>query len=124
MSGDRLEGHRILVVEDEMLIALEIEDALRDLGCAIVGPAARLDEALQLAAEEAIEAAILDITIRGGHVYPVAARLAARGIPFLLASGYGNWALPADLQDRPRLTKPFLREDLQSQIKMLCRGAL
>ena len=65
--------------------------------------------------------AILDVTIRGGHVYPVAEQLLVRGIPFLLASGYGGWALPEHLQDRPRLTKPFTDRDLEEQVRLLCR---
>ena len=79
MTSDSLAGCRILVVEDEMLIAMLIEETLQELGCVVVGPVARLDTALQLASEEALDAAMLDVTIRGGHVYPVAERLLARG---------------------------------------------
>ncbi|WP_191057838.1 response regulator [Geminicoccus harenae] len=61
------------------------------------------------------------LSTRGGHVYPVAEQMLARGIPFLLASGYGGWALPEHLQDRPRLTKPFTDHDLEEQVRLLCR---
>jgi CheY-like chemotaxis protein len=120
MTTDALAGCRVLVVEDEMLIAMLIEEALQDLGCVVVGPVGKLDAALRLASEEALDAAVLDVTIRGGQVYPVAERLLARGIPFLLASGYGDWVLPESLRDQPRLTKPFTQHDLEGHVRRLC----
>lgn len=117
-----LAGRRFLVVEDEMLIAMSIEETLQGLGCVVVGPVAKLDAALRLAGEEALDAAVLDVTIRGGRVYPVAERLVVRGVPFVLASGYGEWALPESLRDRPRLTKPFTPEELEKQARLLCDG--
>ncbi len=120
MTTENLEGRRVLVVEDEMLIACMIEDVLQELGCVIVGPAGRLDAALQLATDEALDAAILDVSIRGGRVYPVANQLLVRGIPFLLSSGYGDWALPENLRDQPRLTKPFTLDDLEQKIREIC----
>lgn len=118
-----LAGRRVLVVEDEMLIAMSIEETLQGLGCVVVGPVGKLDDALRLAGDEALDAAVLDVTIRGGHVYPVAERLIARGVPFVLASGYGEWALPENLRDRPRLTKPFAPQELGEQARLLCGGA-
>ncbi len=120
MTSDSLAGCRILVVEDEMLIAVLIEQILEELGCVVVGPVARLDAALRLASQEALDAAILDVAIRGGHVQPVAEQLLARGIPFVLASGYGDWSLPENLRDQPRLTKPFTQVDLEQHVKLLC----
>lgn len=122
MTADSLIGRRILVVEDEMLIALIIEETLQDLGCVVVGPVGRLDAALQLATDEVLDAAVLDVSVRGGKVYPVAEQLLARGIPFLLASGYGEWALPEAFRDRPRLTKPFTPERLEEQVRSLCEN--
>lgn len=122
MAPDRLAGYRILVVEDEMMIALLIEVTLQELGCVVVGPVSTLDAALLLAREATLDAAILDVTIRGGDVYPVAKALRDRGIPFVLASGYGDWALPEAVQDQPRLTKPFTPRDLEAQIRLLCCG--
>jgi DNA-binding response OmpR family regulator len=119
MSGTEIAGRRILVVEDEMLIAMIIEDAVRDSGGEIVGPVATLEAALKLAAEEEFDAAILDVTIHGGKVYPVAELLLKRGIPFVFASGYGDWALPEELRDKPRLTKPFTLAALEEQIRLL-----
>ncbi len=94
MPTDDPAGWRVLVVEDETLIAVLIEETLRDLGCVVVGPVSTLAAALRLASDDALDASILDVTIRGGKVYPVAERLLARDIPFVLASGYGEWALP------------------------------
>jgi CheY-like chemotaxis protein len=71
MAQCRPAGLRILLVEDEMLIAILIEDLLQGLGCHVVGPVSRLDAALRLAHREALDAAILDVCIRGGQVYPL-----------------------------------------------------
>ena len=117
MTTDALEGCRILVVEDETLIAIDIENVLLDLGCEIVGPTGKLEIALQLARDETFDAAILDVTIRGGKTYAVAEMLRARGIPFVLASGYGDWTLPEPLRDQPRLTKPFTQAQLEEKVR-------
>jgi len=118
MSGGA--GRRVLIVEDETLIALMIEDALKDEGYEIVGPTGKLETALRLADEGTPDIAVLDVSIRGGKVYPVAERLLARGVPFVLASGYGDWALPENLRDQPRLTKPFTVQQLVLQVEKLC----
>ena len=111
---------RILVVEDDLAIAVLIEEVLQDIGCIVVGPVGKLDAALRLASEEALDAAILDVTIRGGKVFSVVQHLQARGVPFALASGYGDWALPEALQNKPRLVKPFTAGDLRAQVRSLC----
>ncbi len=118
MATDTLAGCRVLVVEDEMVIALLIEEALQELGCIVVGPVAKLDAALRLAADEVLDVAVLDVNIRGGHVYPVAEQLQARGVPFVFASGYEDWALQEAFRDRPRLIKPFTSEDLVKQVQV------
>lgn len=106
-----------------MVIVLMIEDTLQELGCIVVGSASKLDAALRLATDEVLDVAILDVNIRGGHVYPVAERLQARGVPFVLASGYGDWALDEAFRDHPRLIKPFTMKDLEEQIKAALRRA-
>jgi two-component SAPR family response regulator len=123
MSGNEGAGCRVLVVEDDMLIAVAIEQVLDALDCQVVGPVAMLEKALKLAQGDSFDGAILDITIRGGKVYPVAELLLARGIPFVFASGYGDWALPEALRDQPRLMKPFTVTELEEQIKLLCSAA-
>lgn len=112
-------GCRMLVVEDEMTIVLVIEEALRSLGARIVGPASRLDAALLLASETPIDAAILDVNIRGGNSYPVADILATKGVPFIFCSGYSDWVLEERHRDRPRLTKPFNSRDLENRLLQL-----
>jgi DNA-binding response OmpR family regulator len=112
-------GCRVLVVEDETLIAVLIEETLVAMECKILGPAAKLETALQLAREGGFDIAILDVTVRGGKVYPVAEELLARGIPFVLASGYGDWALPNALRDQRRLLKPFTPAMLEQEVRVL-----
>ena len=119
MPDSKLASRRILVVEDSPVIAVVIEDMLKDSGCIVIGPAGNMAVALDLAASEKFDAAILDVNIRGGKIYPVAHILAERGIPFILASGYADWTLPADLADRPRLVKPFTAHHVEEKLGAL-----
>lgn len=112
-------GRRVFVVEDEMLVALTIEDALNDLGAEIVGPVSQLDVALNMATNTGFDAAILDVNIRGGTTYTVADILAARDIPFVFCSGYGEWAIEERHRGRPRLSKPYSSQDLEDQVLAL-----
>ena len=98
---------RILVVEDEAAISILMEDMLLDLGVEMVGPASRLDSALQLAREADFDAAILDINIAGVQSYPVGDVLRGRGIPVIFATGYGSSILPERFKSCPILHKPF-----------------
>jgi CheY-like chemotaxis protein len=104
---------RVLVVEDEMMLAMLMEDFLEEFGCTIVGPAASIDNALRLITTEKIDGAMLDLNLAGVAAYPVADELARLRIPFVFVSGYGNQELRDDYNDRPRLPKPFRRLDLQ-----------
>lgn len=104
----RFSGKRILVVEDEFLVALGLEDNLRSMGCAVIGPAQSLASAMQMAAREQVDAALLDVNLAGEAVYPAASILAERGIPFLFCSGYtGAGRIPVEFADVPRVTKPY-----------------
>lgn len=105
-------GLRVLVVEDQMIIAMEIEDVLGALGCVIAGPVGKLAAALQMAQEGAFDAAILDVNLDGEMVFPVAAMLLERRIPFAFASGYGKSSLPPEWHDTPHLGKPLRSEEL------------
>lgn len=118
MSID-LTGRRILVVEDSPMIATVLDDMLRDLGCMVVGPVGNVAIAVELAGRETIDAAIIDVNIRGGKVFPAADALAARDIPFLLASGYADWSMPEYLQGRPRLAKPYTAAMVESALRNL-----
>lgn len=103
-----------------MIIALMIEQVLAELGCDIVGPIGKLSLAVATAQEQAIDAAILDVNIRGGVIFPVAEILEGRGIPFVFSSGYGDWALPEAFREQRRLTKPFTVEELEARVRDLC----
>jgi DNA-binding response OmpR family regulator len=120
---DRAARLRVLVVEDEPLIGMDIEDAVAGLGHDVVGPIAELDEALDLATIAALGCAILDINILGGNSYPVADILLKRGVPVLLLSGYGEQTLPARLHEEARLPKPFTGAQLDKEIRDLCARA-
>jgi DNA-binding response OmpR family regulator len=115
--GDR----RVLVAEDEFVIALEIEDTLRRAGYEVVGPAATAGEAERLAAEEPLDAAVLDLELRDGTAVAAADALAGRGIPFVFLSGYGAEVLPGHLRGRAVLDKPFAVERLPAAVEAAAR---
>ncbi len=98
---------RLLLVEDEPLVAMMLEDVLGEAGYAVVGPIAQLDAALAAAQAEAVDLALLDVNLMGKHVYPAAAALAARNIPFVFMTGYGDGSLPAEFARRPSVSKPY-----------------
>jgi CheY-like chemotaxis protein len=102
----------VLVVEDDALVAFDLESMLESAGCAVVGPAARLDEAIVLASEGLFDVALLDIHLRGEVVYPVADILTGRGIPFLFLSGYGEGDLPSRFHGCPLYRKPYSAQAL------------
>jgi len=107
-----LQGLRVLIVEDEALIASFLEDALTDLGCEVIGPASTMKDALRLAREAVIDGAGLDINIAGEKVYAVADILAERGLPFVFMTGYGKAGLRESDRGRPVLQKPYNLERL------------
>jgi PAS domain S-box-containing protein len=100
-----IEGLRLLIVEDATLLALELEAGLVEAGAEIVGAACDIKEALSLA-ELPMDAAVLDVNLGGSLVTPVAQRLAARGIPFVFATGYGERGAPGEF-DAPVVRKPY-----------------
>ena len=123
-SDPDLRGLRLLVLEDEMIVGMLVEDMLTDLGCVVIGPAPTVDEALRLVADEAIDAALLDVNLgQGGSGYPVATELAARGLPFAFVTGYGPDGLPDAWRGRPTLQKPFQMAALQLVVAELARAA-
>ena len=99
-------------VEDEMMVAMLIEDMLDELGYSIVGPFAHIDEALEAARELQFDAALLDFNLNGKNTYPVAWTLRERNIPFLFATGYGSSILNSNFMGIPLLQKPFQQRDL------------
>lgn len=107
-----LEGLRVLVVEDEMMVSMLIEDMLSDLGCTVVGPASRLDEAIQLANATTLDCAVLDVNLGGQPIFPLADILRANGTPFAFATGYGDAGLREEDRGSLVLQKPFREADL------------
>jgi DNA-binding response OmpR family regulator len=114
MSAHTLRGRRVLVVEDELAIVALVESLLEDEHCQIVGPYGTVHEAIGAANSEALDLAVLDINLVGEMVFPVADVLAARGIPFLMLSGYGKEALPPNRRHWPVCGKPFRLDELIS----------
>jgi CheY-like chemotaxis protein len=108
----KLAGLRVLVVEDEMMVSMLIEDMLGDLGCAVVGPAARLDEAMELARTCEIDCAVLDVNLGGQPIFPLADLLRELGRPFAFATGYGDAGIREEDRGTPVLQKPFREGDL------------
>ena len=105
--GPPSRGPLVLVVEDEVLIAMDLERLLRRSGYRVLGPAATVAAAVRLLDREAPDAALLDVNLRGERVTPVAAALRARGVPFVLASAYGRAQLTAEvLAGAPNVGKP------------------
>ena len=113
------EKRACLIVEDETLIAMLIEEAVSDMGLAVMGPVSRISRALQLLENESPACAVLDINVAGEPIHPVAQLLAERGVPFLFVSGYGDAGLGRDLPKRRVVEKPFAVPQLQAAIRKL-----
>ena len=111
----------VLIVEDEMCLAMMLEDILMDAGYD-VRKAARLPAALQLVQNEPFDVAILDINLAGKEVCPVADALSHLGVPFLFTSGYGHNGVPAEYRQRPMLQKPYNVEYLQQTLSALLQA--
>src|SRR4051794_39097053 len=106
----QLRGRRILVIEDEGIVACDLEKLLLNAGCEVVSLAASIDAALRRIQSEYFDAALLDINISGELVYPAADALAAREIPFVFVTGYDRTALPGRFQNCLMCRKPYARE--------------
>jgi len=103
---------RVLVVEDEIMLALFLEDMLAEHGYEVAGVASRLEEGLARAEVPDFALAVLDVHLNGQDVFPLADRLAEQGLPFVFATGYGARGIPERHAGRPVLQKPFLPDDL------------
>jgi CheY-like chemotaxis protein len=102
---------RVLIVEDEIIVALFMEDILAEFGYAVAGVVSRLDEAM--ARDSDFDLAVLDVHLNGKSVFDFADKLAAAGTPFVFATGYGERGVPERFSTRPVLQKPFSPEDLK-----------
>lgn len=116
---NKLAGKRVLVLEDEPIVAMMLEDMLLELGCDVVGPSDRVDKALDLARTAQIDLAILDVNIQGERSYPVAAALEGRAIPFVFATGYSLTGREGPLRKRPILSKPYQASQLAAALAEL-----
>jgi two-component SAPR family response regulator len=104
----------VLIVEDNLIPALEIEDIIRELGCEVVGPVGKLSEVMKLIETTPLDAALLDVDLKNGEkVYPAADLLGARGIPFAFFTAYDREVLGPKYAGEIVLEKPFLRTELE-----------
>lgn len=116
-----LAGKRIFVVEDEALIAAMVQDMVTELGAIVIGPASTIATAMALAGSEEIDAALLDVNVRGERIDPVAEILKGRGIPMLFATGYGAGAF-VDAEQASVIDKPFTQERLASALAQILKA--
>lgn len=115
MSGD-FAGIRVLLVEDETLVALMIEDMIDDIGAMRIGTASTIDEAMMTLESAQPDIAVLDINVGGEQVFPVCERLADLGIPFVFSTGYGQHGVPEQWQASPVLQKPYTAPQLANAL--------
>jgi DNA-binding response OmpR family regulator len=115
---ESLQGRKILVVEDEYLIAMTLSDILEDAGVVVAGPIGRLEEALDYVNSEgsALDGAVLDVMLHGQTSYPIADSLLASGVKFVFVTGYNERALDVAYRNYPRCQKPFEPETILSTL--------
>lgn len=118
-----LAPRRVLVVEDEYFLADDMARALRSLGAEVVGPVATCDRAIAALGAGPVDAAVLDINLRGQMVFPLADLLIARSVPFVFATGYDRAAVPAAYQHVPRWEKPFDADALARALPGIVAGS-
>ncbi|WP_292060405.1 MULTISPECIES: response regulator [unclassified Brevundimonas] len=120
---DVLSGRRVLIVEDESLVAMLLETILGDMGCTVIGPESNVGDGLRVATGETdLDAALLDVNVAGQEVFPIAEALKARGVPFVFSTGYGESGLPEHWRGNPTVQKPFtdaaIRDALMAALNM------
>ena len=113
---------RILIAEDEPLIALTVEDMLDELGYEVAGTVARLDEALAFVQRETIDCALLDVNLGKDRIDPVADLLASKDCPFVFTTGEGRAGVPPAHAGRPCVSKPFRMEDIENALAAALPG--
>lgn len=123
MSKRELSNRKVLVVEDEMMIAMLIEDMLDEFGCKLVGPATNVPRALELIGKEQVEVAVLDLNLDGKDTYAIADALRQKNVPFIFATGYGSTGMRPEYGDRPVLQKPFQAKDLETALAEALAGS-
>ncbi len=120
MSEGKLDGARVMVVEDEYLLADDLCFALASLGAVVVGPFPSIrDATASIDDDVAIDLAVLDVNLRGDMVFPVADALMHRGIPFAFATGYDRWTMPTRFAEMPWVEKPFKSDNIAAVLAPL-----
>jgi CheY-like chemotaxis protein len=114
-----LRDKRILVVEDSPVVAPFTADLLAELGCHVIGPAPNMAAAREFVDSEELDAAIMDIHIRGERVFPLCDLLFTKDVPFVLSSGYADWQIPEAWQHAPRLQKPYTIDQVEEALAAL-----
>jgi CheY-like chemotaxis protein len=123
-SSPALSGRRLLIVEDELLVAMDNAAELEAAGAIVVGTAGNIKEALRMVETAALDGALLDANLNGESVDHIAAALAHRNVPFIFVSGYGRENLPPAFASTPILGKPFSRDELvNATVAMFERAA-
>jgi CheY-like chemotaxis protein len=111
-----LAGIRVFVVEDEALVLLSLLDMLEDMGCIVPASAQGVDDALRKASDLAFDIALLDVSVAGQRIDPVADLLVGRNVPFVFTSGHERDSLPPRFSERPLLSKPYVGSQLQAAL--------
>jgi CheY-like chemotaxis protein len=118
MNQPTIADLRILIMEDEALVAMMIEDTLIDLGCEVVGPFSSIERGITAIEHAKLDGAFLDVNLRGEFVYPVADALAARATPFVFVTGYGEAGVHPRFRGTPVLTKPFVPDTIEQLVRL------
>ena len=125
MATAALAGLRMLIVEDEAMVAMMLEDQLMEFGCVVVGVAGSVSEGLakiEIVAPD-LDAAVLDVNLGGEKVYPVAEKLTERGVPFIFATGYGTAGIAPAFARVPTLAKPYTPKALEDMLASVTEAA-
>lgn len=117
--AETLDGCRVLIVEDEALVAMLLEDILDDLGCKVAGSASNVAKALELVRDNDLDCAVIDLNLGDETSRPVADALAAKGVPFIIVSGYGEGGVRSDFPTAVVVGKPFQAEDLRRALHLV-----
>ena len=118
----KLQGAKVLIVEDDAIIAMMVEDMLSEMGCEIVGTAARLEAAVEKARTLDLDLAMLDVNLDGRETFPVADVLAERGVPFVFSTGYGAHVTSGRYEGAPTLQKPYETRALEQAVVRALQG--
>jgi CheY-like chemotaxis protein len=120
MATAQLAGLKVLVLEDNALVAMHLEEMLGEAGCEVVATIDTVGRALEFIRNHPVDAAVLDVNLKGEKVFGVAEELMARNVPFVFSSGYGERFLPPQFDAAPHLSKPFEPETLWQTLAQAC----